>query len=138
MQVVVQNPAAFSISQLRRMLAAGFTSPSHRKLVEMVLEHSDQIKDSGFVNLLVSSAPEELVPLIRQLALAPLPIKSESDLPKYSMGVVRGAMIKALDREKSDLLAALRRAEGAGREEHKLAIQRQLMELEDERRSLMG
>ena len=137
MQVVVQNPAAFSISQLRRMLAAGFTSSMHRRLVEMVLENSDQIQDPGFVNLLVSSAPEELVPLIRELALAPLPIKSESDLPKYSIGVVNGAMIKALDREKSDLLAALRRAEGVGSEENKVAIQRQLMELEEERRSLM-
>ena len=46
-------------------------------------------------------------------------------------------MIKALEREKSDLLAALRRAEANASEEQKTAIQRQLVELEEERRSLM-
>jgi hypothetical protein len=47
-------------------------------------------------------------------------------------------MIKALEREKTDLLAALRRAELASSDEQKAAIQRQLVELEAERRSLMN
>lgn len=137
MQVVIQHPASFSQSQLRRMQAAGLTSNQHRAVLDLVLEHIDSVQDSSFANLIATNAPEELLPIIRELALAPLPVNSEADLPRYARGVVNGAMIKALEREKSDLLAALRRAEANASEEQKTAIQRQLVELEEERRSLM-
>jgi len=137
MQVVIQHPASFSQSQLRRMQAAGLTSNQHRAVLDLVLEHIDSVQDSSFANLIATNAPEELIPIIRELALAPLPVNSEADLPRYAQGVVNGAMIKALEREKSDLLAALRRAEANASEEQKTAIQRQLVELEEERRSLM-
>jgi DNA primase len=137
MQVVIQHPAFFTHPQLRRMQAAGLTSEQHRAVLDLVLENLDQIGDSSFANLIATKADENLLPVIRELALAPLPIKSEADLPRYAQGVVNGAMIKALEREKSDLLAALRRAEANASEEQKSQIQRQLVELEEERRSLM-
>ena len=138
MQVLVQNPTAFSVSQLRRMQAAGISTPDYKALLEIVLENAERISEPSFANLLVSAADEPLQAVVRQLALAPLPLKSEADLGKYSLGIVNAAMIKALDREKTDLLAALRRAELAASEEQKVAIQRQLVELEAERRSLMN
>lgn len=138
MQVLVQNPTAFSVSQLRRMQAAGISTPDYKALLEIVLENAERISEPSFANLLATAADERLQAVVRQLALAPLPLKSEADLGKYSLGIVNAAMIKALDREKTDLLAALRRAELAASEEQKVAIQRQLVELEAERRSLMN
>lgn len=138
MQVLVQNPSAFSVSQLRRMQAAGLTTPDYRVLLEVVLENSERLAEPSFANLLVTAVEERLQAVVRQLALAPLPLKSEADLGKYSLGIVNAAMIRALDREKTDLLAALRRAELAASDEQKMAIQRQLVELEAERRSLMN
>ncbi|MFM2023410.1 MAG: hypothetical protein RIR89_802 [Actinomycetota bacterium] len=138
MQVLLQNPSAFSSQQLRRMQAAGMATPSYKALLDVVLENSDQLNESSFANLIASSAPQELQSVIRELSLAPLPLKSEAELGKYSQGIVSSAMIKALDREKTDLLAALRRAELGGSDEQKAAIQRQLVELEAERRSLMN
>jgi DNA primase len=138
MQVLVQNPSAFSNNQLRRMQAAGIATPSYKTLLDLVLENSDQLNDSSFANLIASVAPQELQSVIRELALAPLPLKSEAELGKYSQGIVSSAMIRALDREKTDLLAALRRADLGGSDEQKAAIQRQLVDLEAERRSLMN
>ncbi|MFM1845015.1 MAG: hypothetical protein RI917_333 [Actinomycetota bacterium] len=138
MQVLVQNPSAFSNNQLRRMQAAGIATPSYKTLLDLVLENSDQLNDSSFANLIASVAPQELQSVIRELALAPLPLKSEAELGKYSQGIVSSALIRALDREKTDLLAALRRAELGGSDEQKAAIQRQLVDLEAERRSLMN
>lgn len=138
MQVLVQNPSAFSVSQLRRLQAAGLTTPDYRALLEVVLENSERLAEPSFANLLVTAVEERLQAVVRQLALAPLPLKSEADLGKYSLGIVNAAMIRALDREKTDLLAALRRAELAASDEQKMAIQRQLVELEAERRSLMN
>lgn len=138
MQVLLQNPSAFSTHQLRRMQAAGIATSSYKALLDLVLENSDQLNDSSFANLIASVAPQDLQSVIRELALAPLPLKSEAELGKYSQGIVSSAMIRALDREKTDLLAALRRAELGGSDEQKAAIQRQLVELEAERRSLMN
>lgn len=138
MQVLVQNPTAFSVAQLRRMQAAGISTPDYKALLEIVLENSDRLSEPSFANLLATSVEERLQSVVRQLALAPLPLKSEADLGKYSLGIVNAAMIKALDREKTDLLAALRRAELAASEDQKVAIQRQLVDLEAERRSLMN
>jgi len=138
MQVLLQNPSAFSTHQLRRMQAAGIATPSYKALLDLVLENSDQLNDSSFANLIASIAPQELQSVVRELALAPLPLKSEAELGKYSQGIVSSAMIRALDREKTDLLAALRRAELGGSDEQKAAIQRQLVDLEAERRSLMN
>ena len=137
MQVVIQHPAFFSPAQLRRMQAAGLTSAQHRAVLDLVLENIDHTEDSSFANLIATRAADDLLPIVRELALAPLPVNSEAELPRYAQGVVNGAMIKALEREKSDLLAALRRAEANASDEQKSAIQRQLVELEEERRSLM-
>jgi DNA primase len=138
MQILLQNPSAFSVQQLRRMQAAGVVSGTYKSLLDLILENSEHLSDLSFANLLANQAGDHLQDVIRQLALAPLPMKSEADLGKYSMGIVSGAMIKALEREKTDLLAALRRAELASSDEQKAAIQRQLVELEAERRSLMN
>lgn len=138
MQVLVQNPKAFSVAQLRRMQAAGISTADYKALLEVVLENSDRLSEPSFANLLATSVDERLQAVVRQLALAPLPLKSDADLGKYSLGIVNAAMIKALDREKTDLLAALRRAELAASEDQKVAIQRQLVDLEAERRSLMN
>lgn len=138
MQVLVQNPSAFSIAQLRRVQAAGLSTPAYKALLEIVLEHQNRLSEPSFANLLATTVDEEFQTLVRQLALAPLPLKSEADLAKYSQGIVNAAMIRALDREKTDLLSALRRAELAASDEQKMAIQRQLVELEAERRSLMN
>ncbi len=138
MQVLVQNPTAFSATQLRRMQAAGISTPIYKALLDVILDNAERLSEPSFANLLATSVDEELQGVVRQLALAPLPLKSEADLAKYSQGIVNAAMIKALDREKTDLLSALRRAELAASEEQKTAIQRQLVELEAERRSLMN
>jgi DNA primase len=138
MQILLQNPSALNVQQLRRMQAAGVVSGIYKSLMDLILEYSDHLSDSSFANLLANKAGDLLQDTIRQLALAPLPMKSEADLEKYSQGIVSGAMIKALEREKTDLLAALRRAELASSDEQKAAIQRQLVELEAERRSLMN
>jgi len=74
---------------------------------------------------------------VRSLALAPLPVANDSELARYSAGVVSGAMLQTLNREKTDLLAALKRLEGSDNREQSDQIQRQLMSLEAERRALM-
>lgn len=136
LQVLLQRPKSFEVSQLRRMSAAGLNEALHRELLTLVLENEDEISKQSFVNHLANSAPEHLLPLVRELALAPLPVSSESELERYCEGIVRGAMLQTLTREKNDLLAALKRIDDADSDAGS-EIQRQLVALESERRSLM-
>ena len=137
LQVLVQHPAAFSIEQLRRMQAAGFSEKEHRELVDVILQNPQSLSESNFANALANTVGEELLPLVRALALAPLPVANESELQRYSAGIVSGAMLQTLNREKTDLLAALKRLEGSSSSDQIEQIQRQLMSLEAERRALM-
>ena len=137
LQVLVQHPAAFSIEQLRRMQAAGFSEKQHRELVDVILQNPQSLSESNFANVLAITVGEELLPLVRSLALAPLPVANESELQRYSAGIVSGAMLQTLNREKTDLLAALKRLEGSSSTGQIEQIQRQLMSLEAERRALM-
>jgi DNA primase len=90
------------------------------------------------VNQLANELTGELLDLLRALALAELPASSEADLERYSKGVVNGAMLQALAREKNDLLAALKRIDMTSQPDAYSQVQRQLVELEAERRTYMA
>ena len=137
LQVLVQHPGAFSIEQLRRMQAAGFSEKEHRELVDVILQNPQSLSEANFANALANTVGEELLPLVRSLALASLPVANESELQRYSAGIVSGAMLQTLNREKTDLLAALKRLEGSSSTDQIEQIHRQLMSLEAERRALM-
>ncbi len=137
MQVFLQQPAAFTIEQLRRIYASGLLNAQLRRLMAIALESPDAMAEPGFANFLVSQTDAELQGVIRELALAELPVTSAADLQRYSAGIVNAAMLQTLAREKADLLAALKRIDPGVNESEALAVQHQLVELENERRLLM-
>ncbi len=137
LEVMVQLPESFTPSQLRKISAAGMADTSFQRIVDGVAQVAGQELPGDFHNNLLNQLPEELAPLVRELALAELPVGEKSDLERYSKGIVRGAIIQALSREKEDLLGALRRLDPSNQAEAIAAVQRQLVELEAERRQLM-
>lgn len=137
LEVMVQLPGSFTSSQLRKISAAGMADTNFQRIVDGVAQIVGQDLPGDFHNNLLNQLPEELAPLVRELALAELPVGEKSDLERYSKGIVRGAIIQALSREKEDLLGALRRLDPTNQAEAIAAVQRQLVELEAERRQLM-
>jgi DNA primase len=137
LEILVQRPQSFNPAQLRRITAAGLTSSEHQQVLAAASSISDQLASPDFANQLSLLVSNELVGMIRELALAPLPVRNDLELGKYSAGIVRGALMQALGREKTDLLAALRRIDSSVNPEQVSQIQQQLVELETERRALM-
>ena len=137
LEVMVQIPNAFSATQLRKISAAGMSDANYQRVVDAVSQVVGQELPGDFHNNLLNTIPSELAPLVRELALAQLPVGEKSDLEKYTQGIVRGAIIQALSREKEDLLGALRRLDPTTQSDAITAVQRQLVELEAERRQLM-
>ena len=138
LEVLVQRPQAFNAELLTRIVGAGFTQSELAGVAEAASRISSQLKSSDWVNQLANELTGELLDLLRALALAELPASSEADLERYSKGVVNGAMLQALAREKNDLLAALKRIDMASQPDAYSQVQRQLVELEAERRTYMA
>lgn len=138
LEVLVQRPQAFNAELLTRIVGAGFTQSELAGVAEAASRISGQLKSSDWVNQLANELTGELLDLLRALALAELPASSEADLERYSKGVVNGAMLQALAREKNDLLAALKRIDMTSEPDAYSQVQRQLVELEAERRTYMA
>ena len=138
LEILVQRPKSFTAERLSRIVGAGFTQSDLTAIAEAALRIVDQLKESDWVNQLANQLSGEQLDLLRALALAELPASNDADLEKYSKGVVNGAMLQALSREKNDLLAALKRIDMSSQPDAYAQVQRQLVELEAERRTYMA
>jgi DNA primase len=137
LEVLLQRPESFKFEQLERMAASGFTTAEYQAILETAVSLGDSLADAGFSNLLATKVESSQLDLVRRLSLASLPATGDSELAKYCKGVVNGALLQALNQEKVDLMAALRRIDPDRNPEAQSAISIQLMELESERRALM-
>lgn len=137
LEILIQHPSAFNQDHLLRIYAAGLQDALHQSLMQLALAHKESLAQPDWVNILASESSDDLLSLIRELALVELPVKNEVELLRYAKGVVNGALMQALAREKIDLMAALRRMDPDTMADAVNQIQRQLMNLESERRKLM-
>jgi DNA primase len=136
LEVLLQVPNAFDENSLRRIAAAGLTDSRLQQIAQAATRLFGERDQTNWANLLMTSLPDEYSELIRELAMAEMPVNDPADLERYAQGVVRGGQIQALAREKTDLLAALRRMDPSNTEQSN-AIQKQLVLLDQERRALM-
>jgi DNA primase len=137
LEVLVQIPRAFNPEKLARIAGAGLHDPNFQQVLETANQLSGSLGSVDWANQLANQSNPEALNLIRELALSELPAHTEAELAKYAKGVVNGAMLQALAREKTDLLAALKRIDMAVQPDAYAQVQRQLVELEAERRSYM-
>ena len=138
LEVLVQRPQSFNAERITRIVGAGFTQAELAGVAEAASRISGQLTSSDWVNQLANELSGDQLDLLRALAMAELPAANDADLQKYCRGVVNGAMLQALAREKNDLLAALKRIDMATQAEAYSQVQRQLVELEAERRTYMS
>lgn len=138
LEVLVQVPKSFSNDQVIRIVRDGFSAPAHNAILEAIGSSLVSHGSSDWLNVIGGATPAELHSLLRSIAAQALPAKNEADLIRYGQGVVSRALINALAHEKANLLAALRRSDIAEDPVASSKIQRELVELEAERRKLQG
>jgi DNA primase len=137
LEVLVQLPSVFTAEKLARICGAGFQDAQHQRIAEAANSLAAELSSADWANRLANAVSSEDLDLIRMLALSQLPATSELELVRYAKGVVDGAMLQALAREKNDLLAALKRLDMLSQADAYTQVQRQLVELEAERRTYM-
>lgn len=138
LEVLVQVPNAYSQDQLIRIVRDGFSAPAHNAILEAIGTSMVSHGSADWLNVIGGATPAELHSLLRSIAAQALPAKSDADLVRYGQGVVARALVNALAHEKANLLAALRRTDVAEDPTESARIQRELVDLEAERRKLQG
>ena len=138
LEVLVQVPGSYTNDQIIRIVRDGFSAPAHNALLEAIGSSLVSHGSADWLNVIGGATPTELHQMLRSIAAQALPAKTEADLVKYGQGVISRALINALAHEKANLMAALRRTDVAEDPKQSAQVQRQLVELEAERRKLQG
>ena len=132
---LLQQPAVLGIDLAARGASAYVANPSLAVVRDGVLASLDAIEAPDFSERVAAAVPAEIVPLVRTLAMAPIPQSTKEGVRAYVQGIVGSLVDRDILRRKAELLGSLQRLGGSDPEGSK-RLQEQLVELERERRSL--
>ncbi|GEK78652.1 DNA primase [Agrococcus baldri] len=132
---LLQQPAVLGKDLAARGASAYVANPSIAVVRDGVLASLDAIEASDFSERVADTVPAEIVPLVRALAMSPIPQASAEGVKAYVRGVVSSLVDRDILRRKAELLGSLQRM-GTSDPEAAKRLQEQLVELERERRSL--
>lgn len=134
LEVLLQVPEAVQAEQLIQIVRGGFSHPSHNAVLVAVGSSSASLGQATWMHTVASACSPELLPLLREIAAQPLPAADPEGLKRYGQGVIARALVNVLAREKSDLLAELRRVEPGSADAAR--VQQSLIAVEQKRRAL--
>ena len=132
---LLQQPAVLGKDLAARGASAYVSNPSLAVVRDGVLASLDAIEASDFSERVAATVPPEIVPLVRTLAMAPIPQSSSDGVTAYVRGIVSSLVDRDILRRKAELLGSLQRM-GVTDPEASKRMQEQLLELERERRTL--
>lgn len=132
---LLQQPTLVGRELALRGATAYVANPSLAIVRDGVLASLDDLETPAFSERVADAVPAEIVPLVRALAMAPIPQSSPKGVEAYVRGIVSSLVERDILRRKAELLGSLQRLGGSDPEGSK-RLQEQLVELERERRSL--
>lgn len=135
LQVMLQYPDAVGADLLRHALDSRFGNASLAVVRDGIASVLASPDPSIRVDRIVEEVPAPFAGIVHQLAVSPVPQRSEAELAAYVTGVVSALVDRELLRQKSELLGRLQRTDRDDVATY-TTLQRALVELETERRAL--
>lgn len=136
LEVLLQYPDALAPALRERAEATPLRNPSLAAVLSAVVASRGQHSENRRVDAVLEHLPQEFAPFVRQLAAAPLPVRSAADVPAYARGIASAVIEVELTRRKADLLRQLGRLDPASQAAERAALSRDMEALEAERRRL--
>ncbi|KRE30704.1 DNA primase [Agromyces sp. Soil535] len=137
LQAMLQYPDTLGADLLRHAVDSRFGNASLAVVRDGIASVLASPDPAVRVDRVVDEVPAPFAGVVRQLAVAPVPQRSEAELTAYVTGVVSALIDRELLRQKSELLGRLQRTDRSDTENYG-SLQRALVELETERRALRG
>lgn len=138
LEVVLQEPSVLGGGAWERFEASQFTTPAYAAVHTAVraagLAHSDD--PVAWVEQVRQEVPEPLRPLVSELAVTPLPASTVEAMQRYCRDILARLFELQITRIKADKMGQLQRLDAGANPEEFQRLNRELMQLEMERRSL--
>ncbi|ABY24628.1 DNA primase [Renibacterium salmoninarum ATCC 33209] len=137
LEVVLQQPALLSEADWLNFNEIQFVVPAYRAVHEALHAAGRPSTDTGaWLQKITEEAPEPLRPLVSELSMTPLPASNDEGLLNYCRSMLRSLLEMQLTRAKAEKLGALQRMDPALDPAGYQQLQRELMQLEVQRRVL--
>ncbi|MGV3733186.1 MAG: DNA primase [Microcella sp.] len=137
LMALLQHPDLIERSVAERSLHTAFGQPALATVRDAMLAAIDSYGSADWARRVTAEAPGAFEPLVTQLAIAPLPMRAGFEA-EYCRGVTTSLIERDLLRRKTELLGALQRTDAEAEPDRHRALQRELVELEAERRRVRG
>ena len=135
LMAILQHPGLVSTDLLARAVQTTFANPSLAVVRDAIQASLSQAASADWLDLVVAEVPDQLANLVKQLAMAPLPERTQRDIDRYVGDIIISLVDNDLLRQKAELLGRLQRTDAGNREVYG-TLQRELVRVEAERRSL--
>ena len=135
LMAMLQHPAAVGREMMARATRVTFSNATLSVVRDAIATSLDALDSGDWVGTIVREVPAPFATIVQQLAIAPIPQRAEQ-LDAYCVGITTSIVDRDLLRAKADLLGSLQRTDAAAEPERYARIQRDLMNVERERRVL--
>ncbi|MEC5190481.1 MULTISPECIES: DNA primase [unclassified Arthrobacter] len=138
LEVALQQPGMLEGETWQRFSEARFSTPAYLAIHEAVRATglafaADPVR---WVEQLLQEVPEPLRPLVSELAVVPLPASTADGVTRYCRDILARLFELQITRVKADKMGQLQRLDASADPEDFQRLNRELMELEMQRRSL--
>ncbi|PWF81144.1 DNA primase [Kocuria rosea] len=144
LETVIQCPDLMLARHWEEFGLSAFRYPVHGAVHDAVLAARAELLGDGsavpsgqaWVDGVRGHLPEPLHGYLAELAVTPLPATTQQQLERYTADILNRLFELQINRRKSDRLAELQRTDPTGQRERYQELQRELLELEMQRRGL--
>ena len=132
---MLQMPQDVGVELLSEAAQSFVANPNLATIRDAIGANQQNAHQASWIDSVSADVPENLRPLVLQLAVAPLPERGEKEMTVYARAIVVAMVERDVVRRKSDLMSRMQRLDSGSADESR-EIQRQLIELEAKRRKL--
>lgn len=140
LETTIQVPQLLTIEQWQQLTRVQFRYRLHGALAEGLIGAASTIRPepgASWVNAVRSFAPAQAHALLAELTVSPIPASSQEQLARYVHDILNRLFEQQINRQKSDLLRQLQLLNADASPDEFQRIQRELMQLELQRRRIM-
>ncbi|AYG05065.1 DNA primase [Gryllotalpicola protaetiae] len=137
LMAVLQLPEAVGRDLVGRAVQARFSNPTLELVKSAVAANVDAFGAADWFARIRAELPDQFRPIVEQLALSPIPERSEEAAKVWAKAIVGSLIEKDMVTLKAELQSRLQRTDPSD-SDSRIAISRAMAELELERRRLRG
>jgi len=136
LMAILQYPEAVGRALADRAIEVSYSNASLAVVRDGIAVSMDAFDSPGWLDRVIEEVPLPFATLVKELGVAPIPIKEAGELPLYCTGVTSALIDKDLVRRKRELLGQLQRLDGVADPARSRELQTELVRVEQERRQL--